>query len=203
MSKRQTRPIVFLDVDGVLNRRSTKRGADGVRDCTLRPINNPQVEFTGVVETAKVAALRRALEATGAQIVVSSSWRDAFSSAAEFAGAIGIVPPLADAPDLFHKHWKTDWKFSSQRFHEINWWLQDHKQTRFYAILDDHECIPRDWELHKSFVKTDADAGLTNAEINRVVTLLGRADLAFVCETTPTDWFAEHDPSTVQSGEDE
>lgn len=186
----EARPIIFLDVDGVLNTRSTKCGAEGVRDCTLQPVNNPNVQLTGVVEIAKVAALRRAVETAGARIVVSSSWREAFHTAADFASAIGIAPPLASAPDLFHKDWKTGWKFSSQRFHEIDGWLGDHKR-RLYAILDDHECIPQDLALYKNFVKTDADVGLTNADINRVLALLGRADLTFICETTSTDWFAE------------
>lgn len=189
MAAKDTSPIVFLDVDGVLNCRSTKPGTLGVRECSLRPINNPQVEFSGVVEEEKVSALVRALQACGAKIVVSSSWREAFKAASAFASAIGI-PPLASAPDIFHKDWKTGWKFSSQRYHEIDWWLQDHKQTRQYAILDDHDCIPPDWTLHKHFVRTDADVGLTNADINRVLEIIGRYDLALLCETTPRDWFS-------------
>lgn len=200
--KPQPRPIVFLDVDGVLNRRSTLRGSEGVRDCSLRPINNPDVEFTGVVEIAMVAALRRAIEAAGAQIVVSSSWRDAFSTAGDFAAAIGIAPPLASAPDLFHKDWKTGWKFSSQRYHEIDWWLQDHKKTTRYAILDDHACIPPDWKLHEHFVRTDAEVGLTNANINRALDILGRFDLTLVCESTPVDWFYKHGSSTTDAAKD-
>lgn len=47
--------ILFLDVDGVLNTRATKPGADGVRDIELRPVNNPQVRFTGVLGRGEFA----------------------------------------------------------------------------------------------------------------------------------------------------
>lgn len=170
-------PIIFLDVDGVLNSYATRPGDEGVRECELRPVNNPEVVFSGVVETAKVDALRRLVEKANARIVVSSSWRNAFHDAASFAGAIGIAPPLADAPDLFHKDWKTGWKFSSHRYHEIDWWLTDHRHSARYAILDDHNFIPHDWELTKHFVKTDPEHGLTTENLNKVCLLIGRADL--------------------------
>lgn len=185
--KPQARPIVFLDVDGVLNRRSTRPGA-GVRECVLqRPYS--LTKHQGVVETAMVDALQRAVQSCGAQIVVSSSWREGLESGAAFAAAIGL-PPLAGAPDLIHKDWRTGGKPSSNRYHEIGWWLDDHKKVTRYAILDDHEFIPPDWPLLDHFVKTDPERGITNENINRMLELLGRSDLAFVCETTPTDWFA-------------
>lgn len=37
--------------------------------------------------------VNRAVEACGARIVVSSSWREAFPDAAAFAGATGLRPP--------------------------------------------------------------------------------------------------------------
>lgn len=177
-------PILFLDVDGVLNRVTTRRGDAGVRDCRLRPVNNPQVEFVGVVETAKVAALARAVAACGAQIVVSSSWRDAFETGGAFAAAIGLVPPLASAPDLVHRDWRTGWKFSSQRRDEIGWWLDDHRKVKRFAILDDHDICAHAPKLEERFVRTDRDTGLVNEDLAAVVTLLGRADLA------SRDWFS-------------
>lgn len=170
-------PILFLDVDGVLNRNSTRANDPGVRVATLNPITNPAVQFTGVVETALVNALGRAVKAAGAKIVVSSSWRNAFRSAGDFATAIGISPPLSNTPDLFHKDWKTGMKFTSQRFHEIDWWLADHPYLPNYAILDDHDFIPDGWTLRDHFVKTDPSIGITDANINSMLMMFGRADL--------------------------
>lgn len=176
--------ILFLDVDGVLNNRATMPGDDGVRTCELRPVNNPQVRFTGVVETAKVSALARAVEACGAQIVVSSSWRQGFETGAAFAGAIGLVAPLASAPDLVHRDWRTEWKPSSWRMHEIGWWLDDHRKVKRFAILDDHDICAHAPKLEERFVRTDKETGLVNEDLAAVVTLLGRADLA------SRDWFS-------------
>lgn len=62
-------PVVFLDIDGVLNDAEflNKRDASGPRigDGTWADMVNP----------AAVARLNRILDATGAVVVVSSSWR--------------------------------------------------------------------------------------------------------------------------------
>lgn len=172
--------ILFLDVDGVLNTRATVPG-EGVRECVLqRPYS--QERFTGLVETAKVGALARAVIACGAKIVVSSTWREAFADAAGFAAAIGISPPLADAPDLFHRDWCTGRKPSSHRCHEIDWWLEDHPEVKRYAVLDDHPVFSPDWPGFEREVRTDARIGLTNKELNAIGALLGRK--------STRDWFA-------------
>lgn len=177
--------ILFLDVDGVLNTRATKPGADGVRDVELRPLNNPQVRFTGVLEMAKVRALARAVEACGAKIVVSSSWRVAFTDGAAFAAAVGLAPPIASAPDLLHRDWRTEKRMSSNRHHEIDWWLRAHPKVKRYAVLDDHPVwgwgsLPD----NPNEVRTDPECGLTATDLARVVEVLGRADLA------RRDWFS-------------
>lgn len=172
------RVILFLDVDGVLNTHATKPGADGVRDVELRPVNNPQVRFTGVLEMAKVRAIARAVEACGAKIVVSSSWRDAFADGAAFAATVGLSPPIASAPDLLHHDWRTGWKPSSHRCHEIGWWLDEHRKVKRYAVVDDHPVFPPDWEGAKHEVRTDPECGLTARDLARIVELLGRPDLA-------------------------
>ena len=162
--------VVFLDVDGVLNCNSTRFGA-GVREIALRTAGGARIA-TGAVEIDKVQMLAEALERCGARIVVSSSWRKGFESAAQFAGAIGIAPPLASARDLFHRDWHTEWKFSSSRDQEIGLWLADHRSVKRFAILDDHDVCARRPELEPHFVRTDSDVGLTEADIARVESIL-------------------------------
>lgn len=163
--------ILFLDVDGVLNSHATKMGSDGVRDCVLqRPYSSAM--FTGCVEEAKVAALVDMVEACNAKIVVSSSWREAFADAAQFASAIGL-PPLAGAVDLFHRDWRTEQKFSASRAQEISIWLSGHRRSvKRYAILDDHDVCIREPELSPHMVQTDPEVGLTAADLDRVRALL-------------------------------
>lgn len=180
-----TNPVLFLDVDGVLNTRATKPGADGVRDVELRPVNNPQTRYTGVLEMAKVRAVARAVEACGAKVVVSSSWRDAFADGAAFAATLGLAPPIASAPDLLHRDWRTGRKVSSKRCHEIGWWLEEHRRVKRYAVVDDHPVFPPDWEGAKHEVRTDARFGITNRDLDRIVGLLGKGEFA------GRDWFAD------------
>jgi len=110
----------------------------------------------------------------GAEIVVSSSWRQAFDSAAAFAAAIGL-PPLAGAADVFHRDWCTESKMSATRAQEIGLWLADHKKVRRFAILDDHDVCAHRPELEKRFVRTDANVGVTQDDLRRVGELLGRS----------------------------
>lgn len=176
--------ILFLDIDGVLNTRTTKPGADGVRDVDLRPTSNPNVRFTGVLEVAKVRAVARVVEACGAKIVVSSSWRNAFADGAAFAVAVGLAPPLVSAPDLLHRDWRTERRMSSNRHHEIGWWLRDHPKVKRYAVLDDHPVwgwggLPD----NPNEVRTDPTLGVTSFDLDRVAGLLGKGEHA------GRDWF--------------
>lgn len=176
--------ILFLDVDGVLNTRATKPGADGVRDVELRPASNPQVCFTGVLEMEKVQAVARVVAACGAKIVVSSSWRNAFTDGAAFAATVGLAPPLASAPDLMHRDWRTEQRMSSNRHHEIDWWLKAHPKVKRYAVLDDHPVwgwgsLPE----NPNEVRTDPKRGVTACDLDRVAGLLGKGEFA------GRDWF--------------
>lgn len=164
--------VCFLDVDGVLNCDATRPG-DGVREVAFTPPYASRV-FTGMADTAKVSALTEMLEACGARIVVSSSWRAAFESAAAFAGAIGI-PPLASERARFHRDWQTEQKFSATRAQEIGLWLAAHKHVKRFAILDDHDICANRPEFEPHFVRTDSAVGLTEADLARVKIILETA----------------------------
>lgn len=163
-------PVLFLDVDGVLNTRGTLPG-EGVRSVELNIPYGRRV--TGVIVQDKLHATLGLVEECRARIVVSSSWRLYFDTAAAFASAIGISP-MRDLGELFHRDWFTPMKFSASRAQEISLWLADHKAVKRYAILDDHDiCAGRPSKIDAHFVRTDAAVGVTDADLRRVGALLG------------------------------
>lgn len=134
--------VVFLDIDGVLNSEeyALSLGKGGMLGI------NPEA----------VKILDRILEATGAKLVISSSWRgssdllaDIRSNVGEY---IGITPRL-----------------SGIRGSEVKAWLDDNPVDR-YAILDDDS----DFYKYQPLFKTTWKKGLTNEIADKVIEYLNK-----------------------------
>ncbi|PCC67738.1 hypothetical protein SAMN02745121_02374 [Nannocystis exedens] len=142
------RKVIFLDIDGVMNDLGTKSARSGL---------------AGWLDPDHVAVLNEVVRATGAVVVLSSSWRLAMPLDAlrlAFAEA-GCVAELLDVtPDLDR----------ARRGREIAAWLavQPEPPVR-YAILDDSFDMP---ELPGKLVKTSREVGLTAREVPRLLALL-------------------------------
>ena len=129
--------VIFLDVDGVLNSWNTK---------TRNPLG-----FIGVDED-KCQLLREIVQATGAVIVLSSSWRyhpEALPYLWDACGpkitCIGETPPIWDAP----------------RGDEIAQWLKEHPEVDKFVILDDRLDMS---SVQDHLVQTYEATGITETE---------------------------------------
>jgi hypothetical protein len=119
--------VIFLDVDGVLNcakylRQSANGGIVGI-------------------DPYRVALLHRIIEATGAKVVVSSSWRLGDENLAVVRRScdpfyLDRTPSLRDA---FYRPETRDRipYLNIPRGAEITTWLFNHPEVTHYAILDD------------------------------------------------------------------
>jgi Swiss Army Knife RNA repair-like protein len=143
--------VIFLDVDGVLNTVRT------------RPAN-PQ-GLADWLEPACVAALGAIVEASGARVVVSSSWRigrtlgelRAALGAHGFRGEIVGVTPDRRAERL-------------AREDEIEAWLRDEGAgVESFVIVDDALSLGR---LEGHHYRTSPTRGLGDDDVARVVALL-------------------------------
>jgi hypothetical protein len=145
--------IIFLDVDGVLNCWSTTRVLPG------------NYLF---VDTRKVLRLRDIVERTGAQIVLSSTWRCTESVSDKMAYSRLVeefkrlrCPLWIDCTPIIPV---------VNREKEIQAWLSQHPEVTDYVILDDY------WqelmEEIEHLVICDEATGLTKKEAERAVAML-------------------------------
>lgn len=132
--------LLFLDVDGVLNRLSfSPTESEGLRSW---------------IEPQLAARLDEVCAATGAQLVMSSDWRrgSSLEELAEHLRAAGVTTPLLAATPVLHR----------DRWKEIAAWLEEWRRgggepIERFAIVDDGFGMG---ELEAHFVRTSPQHGL-------------------------------------------
>jgi hypothetical protein len=103
--------VVFLDIDGVLNRDRTP---------------NPR-KFPYIADKTLVRRLKKVLAYTHAKVVLSSTWR--YDPVGLLAAKHFGIPFVDCIPDLPHR----------PRRDEIRRWLKKHPRVTRYAVLDDED----------------------------------------------------------------
>jgi len=136
--------VLFLDVDGIINKEGTPVKMVG----EIMTIADPEIVYR----------LNLLIDRTGAEIVLSSSWRHA-PTWKEAMKASGIVKPLLDRTPRYSS-WKK-YKIHEDelcRGHNIQDWLDEHEIEK-YAIVDDSA----DMLEHQlpNFFKTKTGEGMT------------------------------------------
>lgn len=141
--------VIFLDVDGVLNTSTTR----------VRRKDN----YLGF-EQRKILLLKQIVEATGALIVLSSTWRSSKDSFSDIR--LGL---LSDGMVIFDV--TPDFGFRPRGL-EILAWLDTHPEVTHYVILDDVDEFGME-NLRKHFVQTDFyGLGLTAYHVQKAIKIL-------------------------------
>lgn len=153
--------ILFLDIDGVLNSESWFTLLFEQRGQGPTTMNEHEA-----LDPKAIAALNEITDATGARIVLSSTWRLVSDFPARVKGlhAQGIKAPIIGrTPSLMDPN---------VRGHEIAAWLMTQVEwPEGIAILDDDTDMAH---LMPWLVRTGYDTGLVHAQIPTVVDMLNR-----------------------------
>lgn len=112
--------IIFLDIDGVLNCQSSKSR------CSI---------YIGI-DNDKVKRLRAIVDATGAKIVLSSSWRSDWFKEENFNGECGRYIDRKLRRERLAILDKTGTDMYDRRRLEVERWMEG-KDIEAYVILDD------------------------------------------------------------------
>jgi len=136
--------VIFLDHDGVIclaqqwGSRFKKKGFNRSRST---PLDHRMDNF----DPTAIAVLRRILDKTDAEIVVSSDWRKfgTLEQMQEMYVTRGIKPPIGVTPFLENCEvpngfiWSRDVDLEQTRSLEILQWLKDHPEVTHWVAVDD------------------------------------------------------------------
>lgn len=169
------RPILFLDFDGVLNSKSylrawLKKNRSVLTRFHTDPTTPPEKLFAfeaSKIDRVAVRRVNRIIKATGAHVVVCSSWRHyhplprlrQMLRARGFVGKIiGVTPTILDA----------------ERGHECAAWLATHRYAvwSFAALDDDTDYEPMMDRLVRTSVKGYRTDGLKDKHVSAAIGLL-------------------------------
>ena len=150
--------VLFLDIDGVLNSTAYR---------TEKLLNDR--DYSVLIEPQKVANLRKIVDVTGAQIVLSSSWNKFWDyDPVDNAGKRINNALTAYGLRIMDK---TPWSRDSSRGEQIDAWLRANNHVEQYVILDDNDYC---WNCrHRAhWVKTDSAIGLDEAAVAKAINVL-------------------------------
>ena len=149
-------PVLFLDMDGVLNGHDYDPKAES---CTIRP--------------ACVARLNRVLDETGAVVVLSSAWRYMVLLGAMTLDGFGYMlrtHGVRKCRIIGTTAKDTQVEDPEERGRQIRAWLDAHPEVTRYVVVDDMKAgfsgLP--------IVRTDGLVGLTDADADAIISSLNR-----------------------------
>lgn len=163
--------VIFLDIDGVLN---TERQHYHCVEAGLTYADN----FGYAFDPVAVANLKRIVDETGADIVISSSWKFWGLSTMqklwvnrELPGKLIDVTPNNVSDEMLLSVDLDLMELPAGKGSEIKEWLEtEGQQVTHYAILDDlPDMLP---EQQSHFVQTDPRIGITEDDADRVISIL-------------------------------
>jgi len=153
--------IIFLDIDGVLN-------IEEERDTIPMAISSSGIryrDFDDIPIERCVNNLNRVISETGAEIVITSTWRIQHSvlSLMYIFFLCGVKPAYILG--------RTSYDSNVKRGEEITEWLKEHPEITNFVILDDDSDMV---DLMDHLILIDPEVGLTEADANKAIEMLNK-----------------------------
>ena len=163
------RKVLFLDIDGVLNTGWWYSQMDR---------NTPKDKYGYAFDPRSVANLKKILDETGADIVISSSWKSFGLSELEemwqergLPGKLIGITPNSVSDEMLLNADLDHMELFSIRGAEIKEWLTKHgKNVSHYVIIDDMDNMLQEQQPH--FVWIDPEVGITEGNAVQAIMVL-------------------------------
>ena len=161
--------VIFLDIDGVLNTGWWYTQMDR---------NTPKDKYGYAFDPNSVANLKKIIDETGADIVISSSWKSFGLSGLEemwqdrgLPGKLIGITPNSVSDEMLLNADLDHMELFSIRGMEIKEWLTKHgKRVSQYAIIDDMNNMLPDQQPY--FIQTNSEVGITDEDAERAIEIL-------------------------------
>ena len=162
------RKVIFLDIDGVLNTARWHSKADR---------NNLQDEYGYTFDPIAVANLAKIITETGADIVISSTWKcmglsemlDMWNDRG-LPGKIIDSTPNSVSDEMLLTVNLDEIEMTHIRGCEVKEWLDTKgKKVSHYAILDDMDNFLPEQKDH--FVLINPEVGITEEDVRKVINI--------------------------------
>lgn len=152
--------IIFLDFDGVLNSEQYIRKCGG---------------YGVVIDPAKMVLLKQIVEATAAEVVLSTSWRERWSQDTAQCDSTGVLMNSIFGAYGLQIFDKTP-QLHAKREMEIKSWLDGHPDVKQFVVLDDM-LLNGDF-LSGHFVKTSGYfGGMDETDVQDAIGILNGGDI--------------------------
>lgn len=152
--------VIFLDIDGVLN---SDEYFDRIKDLNIQGIQSE-------VDIEKIRLLKKAIDVTGARVVLSSSWR--YTRNAQYLKELLLQYNIFTDSTPF---------LQNRRGLEIKKYLENNPNIEDFVILDDEIFDSYDEELVKKLIKISNKngfgEGLHPKDIDQIIQRLGKKRL--------------------------
>lgn len=167
--------VLFLDIDEVLNSIEYKR--------TLRDGQWNSLQRYTQLDPAACDRLNTVLTATGAKVVLSSTWRKFIDlehmqlllsqrgCRAQFFGATEAeaIRSYEDFPHKASYEERMNWCRRFQRGREVKRWVQEYKNVVSFAVVDDGNDFE---EVKDRLVRPSVEKGLEEHHVKNLIALL-------------------------------
>jgi hypothetical protein len=160
------RPIVFLDIDGVLNSEQWYAQAASSKEERNSQSSTHRSLLERSIDPACIQRLNRLLRRTGAVVIVSSSWRKQH----QLSEIVSIIEARGFCGEVIGATPSDDGTLS--RGGEITRWLNKNVPHGIaYVAVDDEVETGLPTEV---VVVTSKDTGLTDEDVERAIRILSR-----------------------------
>lgn len=161
--------VIFLDIDGVLNTGWWYTQMDR---------NTPKDKYGYAFDPNSVTNLKKIIDETGADIVISSSWKSFGLSELEemwqdrgLPGKLIDITPNSVSDEMLLNADLDHMELFSIRGMEIKEWLTKHgKRVSNYVIIDDMDIFLPEQKSH--FVQTDSELGITKEDVEKAIEII-------------------------------
>ena len=172
--------LIFLDFDGVVNNYPFLR--EVLSQGLVKGYGFKDPTDVNMIDLEKIKLLNKILDATGASIVISSSWRNTYTSdeLRDFLQLKGLNKPesiIGETGSTRHSQTAKELDVpvgaSVDRGVLIQHWLKQHPEVTTYVALDDD---PGAGEAGTVWLKTDPEIGLTEEIVEKAAQILNSKD---------------------------